>query len=275
MNTNNSISIEKEKCVGCGLCTLDCPRKIISLENEKAAVKDVACLECYHCVAICPHGAISSSKSPNSAEYEGSCFDIAPKTLLNRMQFRRTARKYKKDKIKEEDLQMLMEAARSIPTGGNRQQLRYIMLDEKMDEVRRLCMKELKELVEREPNHRLIPDDNYRKTYLTMLHNYEEKGIDRLFFNAPHVVVIISKKAGIAQINGGIAGGYMDLMASTLGLGMCFLGYFTVAAQISPALNKMLGVQEDEVIITAFTLGYPEYEYHRSVERRPLDFRKY
>lgn len=58
--------IEKEKCIGCGLCINVCAGGIISLdENHVARIADFqefgwdGCWKCQHCLAVCPKGAIS------------------------------------------------------------------------------------------------------------------------------------------------------------------------------------------------------------------------
>ena len=52
------IVIEKEKCIGCGLCVKDCPAGKLKLEEQKA-VYTPGCIECGHCVAVCPRAAAS------------------------------------------------------------------------------------------------------------------------------------------------------------------------------------------------------------------------
>ena len=45
------ITIDKEKCIGCGMCVKDCPAGKLKLE-EKKAVYTPECIECGHCVAL-------------------------------------------------------------------------------------------------------------------------------------------------------------------------------------------------------------------------------
>ena len=57
------ITIDEEKCSGCGKCVIICPVEIYKIENKKSKLNqdDVKkyCLECAHCWVICPEQAIS------------------------------------------------------------------------------------------------------------------------------------------------------------------------------------------------------------------------
>ncbi len=59
MSMNASvIEINRELCVGCGLCAKVCPAGAISLILGKAHVNPLACTGCGHCLDVCRTGAI-------------------------------------------------------------------------------------------------------------------------------------------------------------------------------------------------------------------------
>ncbi|GAB4114090.1 MAG: hypothetical protein Kow00103_07150 [Candidatus Caldatribacteriota bacterium] len=58
------VEVNKEKCIGCGVCVTICPVKAINLSNnDKHAVIDHdLCMECFTCVETCPQEAIDKSE---------------------------------------------------------------------------------------------------------------------------------------------------------------------------------------------------------------------
>lgn len=55
---SDKLHIEKEKCIGCGICVSACPMDNISLQSGKARQQG-KCTMCYRCVNHCPKQAIT------------------------------------------------------------------------------------------------------------------------------------------------------------------------------------------------------------------------
>ncbi|WP_135612859.1 4Fe-4S binding protein [Methanococcoides sp. AM1] len=52
--------VNRDECVGCGVCVDDCPAEAITMDEENIAVVDAGkCTECGICVDSCPSEAIS------------------------------------------------------------------------------------------------------------------------------------------------------------------------------------------------------------------------
>ena len=55
------ITVDTERCIGCGLCKADCAARNIEIRAQKAVILTPDCVLCGHCAAICPRGAVSLS----------------------------------------------------------------------------------------------------------------------------------------------------------------------------------------------------------------------
>lgn len=55
--------IDHAVCVRCGVCAKACPKKIISLQHGKMAIRMRECISCFCCQESCPHAAITIRKS--------------------------------------------------------------------------------------------------------------------------------------------------------------------------------------------------------------------
>jgi Fe-S-cluster-containing hydrogenase component 2 len=53
-----SVSIDNEKCEGCGICVPLCPVQAISILNGKAYIDQNRCTECLQCINACAKDAI-------------------------------------------------------------------------------------------------------------------------------------------------------------------------------------------------------------------------
>ena len=268
--------VQQEKCIGCGACVRDCLRDLLYVEDGKARVKDGICIRCGHCVAVCPADAVRLAGQPEEEilPYDPSSFDIPSAQLLNFMKFRRSIRQFKDKPVEQEKLDLLLEAARYAPTGGNAQKTRYILLDESKDELTDLALKTLYDAAERmDSDPTLRGMERYRGKFSTMYPAWKERGKDDLFYNAPCVLMVVSRypKAGTGRLDAGLASTNAELMAHALGLGVCYIGFFTVAAAMEPELYRRLGIRDGEKVVSTLAIGYPNVKYCRTVNRKQAD----
>jgi ferredoxin len=55
---NLVLRVERDLCLGCGLCAESCPRQAISLHSGLAWIDQNRCDHCGLCLDVCPQGAI-------------------------------------------------------------------------------------------------------------------------------------------------------------------------------------------------------------------------
>jgi len=69
---NGKITIETERCKGCGLCVKVCPNNCIEISKQSnksglfpAKATDEGCTGCAMCALICPESVITVSREDN------------------------------------------------------------------------------------------------------------------------------------------------------------------------------------------------------------------
>ncbi|MDU4890071.1 MAG: hypothetical protein E6344_08780 [Clostridium sp.] len=68
------------------------------------------------------------------------------------------------------------------------------------------------------------------------------------------------------KISGSLAAN-MALMVEANGLGILYSGFFTVVADNSPKLCKLLNLKQKGSVVTTLVLGYPAVTYKRTVQK--------
>jgi nitroreductase len=63
------------------------------------------------------------------------------------------------------------------------------------------------------------------------------------------------------------------LMAHSLGLGSCFIGFAAAAANMDEATRQWLGIHKENRVYAAMVLGYPGIKYRRLIERKMPEIR--
>ena len=270
------VIIRAERCVGCGACVRDCLRGLLAVEAGKARVKGGACIRCGHCVAVCPADAVRLEGCPEEElrPYDPAACEVPAERLLNFMKFRRSIRQFQDRPVEEEKLEQLLEAARYAPTGGNRQMTRYILLERERAELGQLAMESLYRAAARlDTDPALRGMEHYREKWLSMYPAWQERGEDGLFFHAPCVLVAVTdpRRSGTGRLDASLAASNVELMAHALGLGACYIGFFTMAAAMEPRIFQRLGIRAGEEVVATLAIGYPNVRYVRTVNRNPAD----
>ncbi len=254
MRDEHIVRINKESCTKCNLCVLDCPAGIIKLSNDGAEIVSQGCIKCGHCVAICPKKCIViTGFEEEPIEIDGET-RINPEKFLMHMKARRSVRRFTDEKISRENIEMLIEAGQYSPTARNAQGVSYVVLQNNIATYEKIAVNifvKIKKVVSKFTKvlDGIVVDEDY------------------LFKKAPLVIVIKSTN----KIDGALAASSMEIMAQSLGLGVFYSGMFSIVANNSPKLKKMLKIKGRDKVVTTLVIGHPKVKYQRTAPKeKPL-----
>ena len=57
MGKYHSVTLDKDRCIGCTDCIKRCPTEAIRVRNSKAEITDDRCIDCGMCIRVCKNGA--------------------------------------------------------------------------------------------------------------------------------------------------------------------------------------------------------------------------
>jgi nitroreductase/NAD-dependent dihydropyrimidine dehydrogenase PreA subunit len=265
------ITINDNKCIGCGLCAKDCFTKDIEVTNHKAKSKKIRCIECGHCIAVCPKNAITLEDYPMTdiLEYENGEFDIDENQYLRSLKFRRTIRQFTNKQVEKQKIEKIIEAGRYSPTGGNLQNVSFYVVRDDIDTLKNMAIDELNKIAnlpneEKEKMNISWYGDMWKQMYLDY-HNQNSK--DGLFFDAGTVILVISKSVQ----NACIAAAHMETIVYAQGLGMLYSGFFTRAVAHSKEMKEYLKLNQGQEVVACLVIGYPGVKYQRTVPRKEVE----
>lgn len=258
------VQINGKACIGCRACIQDCPVGNLIMENRHAAVKG-PCIQCGHCVAICPRQAVSIPEydMQQVEAYHPETFPLDADKLMNAIKFRRSVRDYAPQPVEKAKLDFIIDAGRYTATAVNRQGCRFIVVQDTLAELRRLIWDGIGDLLENPPERAPEGLEAYRAFYEA--HQKDARN-DFLFRNAPAVLFIASSNT----LDAGLAAQNMELAAVSQGLGMLYNGYLLRAASAVPGAEQRLQTG-GKPLAACMLLGIPAVTYRRTAPRRKAD----
>ena len=270
-DTMGFIVIDEEHCKKDGLCAIECPAVIIRVNKETGFPEMVPggeerCLLCGHCVAVCPHGALTHKHCPRE-----ECPPIDPKLALTEQQAeqflrsRRSIRHYQDKPVEREKIQRLIEIARYAPTGSNSQLVHWLVIDDK---------KRIKELAGLTVDYYrcLLREEPAAASYASLPRAIAawDAGYDAVLRSAPALVVASApQEAYNGMVDVTLALCYLELMAPVLGLGTCWAGMLQRALRAAPGVKEALGIPAGHPHHYPMMLGYPKVKFYRLPQRKP------
>lgn len=257
-----------QDCIKCGICAETCPIGIIAMGEDGPVLSfPMACVKCGHCVAVCPQGSLDHEKAPLNGQVAMDKFPVLEShTAAQFLRSRRSIRSYRNEAVPKERMLTLLDIARFAPSGGNTQGLSYIVVND------RELLKKVTEVTVQWMEDQVNQGAAWAKPYQNVVQGYRKTGRDVILRGAPALVIATApKEFRMGRDNSRYSLAYIELYATTFGLGSCWAGFFEMCAVSGhPELYKILAIEEGTAIVGGIMVGYPNYRYHRLVDRNLL-----
>ncbi|MBA7546358.1 NAD(P)H-quinone oxidoreductase subunit I, chloroplastic [subsurface metagenome] len=255
----NLFVVDEKKCDSCGICVEACFARIVEFK-DKAQVPtpvdgaDEICVNCGHCVAVCPHDALTlRTMSPEKCVPAQKELSFEREQAANLLRSRRSIRNFSDKAVDREVLADLIDVARFAPSGCNSQPVDWLVFSDR-EEIRQLAEITMDWI-------RSFPKELPQFLVDRSVHNWN-RGIDAICWEAPHIIITHAPK-GKGKTGCTIALTYLELTALYFGLGSCWAGLVNLAANEWVPMRQFLALPKGHTSCGAMMIGYPKYRYHR------------
>jgi nitroreductase len=165
--------------------------------------------------------------------------------FLQLIKDRRSIRQFKKEQIKDAEIQTIMEAAIYAPNAMNQQKWHFAVIQNK-------------EMLDRMIN---VIKENMCNSGLEFLAERAKTAEFTPFFGAPTVIYITAaEKAKFAAVDGALAAENIVLAAAALNIGTNVQASpgFLFSSPAGQALKKEMGIPDGYTYVCNITMGYPD-----------------
>ena len=274
--------INKKKCTLCGRCVDICPKDVIRIDGNEIDAAGDNCILCSHCYAVCPHNAVEfdpdllSSPLFKTFRYKEKISHGVPDDLVNILRSRRSVRKYTDKPVPQDIIDDLIEFAVTAPSGSNCQLWEFSVINgrdkvwELATDIKKFFIR-LNHIAENPVIRYVSAPFNggallkYYRDHMDSVKTAieaSEKGIDMLFHSAPCVIIIHDNGEGSTPVEDAQFAGYnIAILAHTLKLGTCFIGYAVESLNRMGEVKKRYMIPEKNRVRAVLTLGYPDIKF--------------
>lgn len=285
--------IDKEKCIGCGACIRVCPYETLSLVDGKAHVTGRISLNCGHCMAACPTGAINvasldrlTAKTYVLNEDWIGHGSVDTAKLVRLMASLRSCRRYLSKPVAKEILEDLVTIGTTAPSGSNSQEWTFTILpDRKQVEALAAHTVRYFRRINALSEIRILRAALYLlgqkklQAYYTRYHDVMEKrladwdksGHDFIFYGATSALMVGSTEASTCPKEDALtAAQNIRLAAHAMGLGSCLIGYAVQAVNAGRPAAGAVGLLPGEAIHCVIAIGWPDEKYVKTIARKRI-----
>lgn len=260
--------VDTERCTRCGTCVLDCPVRIIEMEDDAfPSIKpedEADCMQCQHCLAVCPTAAVSIlGRKPDASLLLDPKALPTLESLSLLVRGRRSFRNYEQANVDPGLLDQLLKTVANAPSGVNSRRLTFHVIDD-YKVMKSIKTRVLQAVLDAYEGGTLPPQSAYLQSVAA---RYFKGTRDILFRGAPHALIISAPPdAPCGHEDLTLALAYFELLAQSAGLGTVWWGLLKMALESLPELRSLFGIPEGHHYY-GMLFGYPFVKYVRTVQR--------
>ncbi len=263
--------VDSEKCNRDGICVEACGRRLIEMEGADSVPTLIAgveelCINCGHCVAVCPSGALAlHTMRPEDCPQIKNELLIDLEQAEQFLRSRRSIRNYKDKPVERDKLNKLIQVSGYAPSASNARPVHFLVIENKA-EIRRLSglvVDWMRMKIKEDPTS----GNAFHYNRVVALW---DGGKDPICRNAPYLIVAhAAESSRMVQVDCILALAYAELIAPVLGLGATWAGYVMTATIFYPPLMEALKLPESHKCFGVMMVGYPKLKFVRMPLRNP------
>jgi Nitroreductase len=292
-----NISINTDKCTGCGLCVDVCKDFGLEIVDHKVAISDkpiFGCIACGHCMMVCPTDVIAIEGRTLAPV---QLFNLPDKStvpsyesLLAMLYRRRSVREFKDKPVEKEKINQILEAAQTAPMGLPPSDVHVVVLENKvqvhafasdfsnyLSSIRWMASNWFMALMR--PFWGKANDEmmhSFVKPVFNTFVDSMNKGHNWINYDAPLAMYFYGSPYS-DPADPIIAATYAMLAGESLGLGTCMLGAihpFIQNGKKARLFREKWGIkyQSREGLVVIF--GYADVHYNQGVKRTFADIHR-
>ena len=273
------IRINKDLCKNCGMCIRTCVKKVFSLKDGQiTSDPESGCIECGHCVAVCPEGAIQSDTWRVEEFKPMTDVSIDPEKLIDFLKAKRSVRNFTDQPVTRETVERIIDAGRFAPSDKNTQRRGYVAVTNReiINEMDRAVVDSFRKLlaIVTKPTRKVlgaampvVKELDSAVPGIKRLIKASDDGAYPVFYSAP--VRDIHIRARRASYRSGHCRRHAALHDDGRpGDGNRQLHYRIRRSQTQGVREVLLKLPAGNVMLTATIFGYPAVKYDKFVVRK-------
>jgi nitroreductase len=176
---------------------------------------------------------------------------------------RRSIRTYKEDQISDEELNIILEAGKCAPSGGNSQTWRFTVVQnkEKLEQLNSVVREAFKNLEVDEKTYRS------KKSGKKAAENHDYK----FYYSAPTLIIVSNdREYSNCMADSAVALENILLATHSIGIGACFINQLTWFCD-DKNVRKLLtdiGIPENYVVCGSASIGYNSGSIPKAAPRK-------